>query len=324
MSKATKDTHTEHHHDGRRVEDVRLITGAGRYASDWNAPGQLYAHFVRSDRAHAELVAVDTAQARAHPGVKQVFTGEDAVSAGYVNAPHTMAFAGKNGMKARSPQRPVLAHGRVRFVGEAIAMVVATSAAAAQDAADLISVEYRDLQSVTDPEGALVPGAPLLDDSIAGNLAWEAEVGDESSVSAAFASAAHVTRARIVSTRVAPNPMEPRACVVAYDPATESYRFNCPTQGVTTLRGQLSAYTKVPQDKIILEANDVGGGFGQRSGAYPEYVAMMIAAKTLGAPVKWISTRTEGFLTDTHGRNMIAHGALALDKDGRFLAMRLD
>ena len=317
----SNDTHT---HDGRRVEDTRLVTGAGRYASDWNAPGQLYAHFVRADRAHAEITAVDTAPARAFPGVKQVFTGEDAVRAGYDTAPHTMAFIGKNGMKARSPKRPVLAHGRVRFVGEAIAMVVADSAAAAQDAAELITVEYRELASVTDPEAALAPGAPQLSDDIPGNLAWEAEVGDETAVSAAFAAAAHVTRAKVISTRVAPNPMEPRACLVTYDAAADTYRLNCPMQGVTTLRAQLSAYTKVPQEKILLEANDVGGGFGQRSGAYPEYVAMMLAAKALGAPVKWTSTRTEGFLTDAHGRNMIAQGALALDKDGRFLAMRLD
>ncbi|MBM3344478.1 MAG: xanthine dehydrogenase family protein molybdopterin-binding subunit, partial [Betaproteobacteria bacterium] len=264
----SNDTHT---HDGRRVEDTRLVTGAGRYASDWNAPGQLYAHFVRADRAHAQITAVDTAQARAFPGVKQVFTGEDAVRAGYDTAPHTMAFVGKNGMKARSPKRPVLAHGRVRFVGEAVAMVVADSAAAAQDAAELISVEYRDLASVTDPEAALAPGAPQLSDDIPGNLAWEAEVGDETAVSAAFAAAAHVTRAKVISTRVAPNPMEPRACLVTYDAAADTYRLNCPMQGVTTLRAQLSAYTKVPQEKILLEANDVGGGFGQRSGAYPEY-----------------------------------------------------
>src|SRR5690606_13763150 len=131
---------------------------------------------------------------------------------------------------------------------------------------------------------------------VPGNLAWEAEIGDEKAVEAAFAAAAHITRARIVSTRVAPSPMEPRACLVAYDPATETYRIHSPMQGVTTLRGQLSSYTRVPQEKLIFEARDVGGGFGQRSGAYPEYAALMIAAKSLGAPVKWVSRRTEGFL----------------------------
>ena len=148
-----------HHYDGRRVEDLRLITGAGRFASDWNAPGQLYGHFVRSDRAHAEIVSVDTKKALASSGVKHVFVGEDAVRAGYTRAPHTMQFIGKNGMKARSPERPVLAHGKVRFVGEAVALVVADSAAAAQDAADLVEVEYRELESVTDAERALESGA---------------------------------------------------------------------------------------------------------------------------------------------------------------------
>jgi carbon-monoxide dehydrogenase large subunit len=315
---------SHHHHDGRRVEDFRLTTGAGRYASDWNEPGQFYGHFVRSDRAHAEIVSVDTRKAAAFPGVRQVFTGEDAVRAGYVKAPHTMAFVGKNGMKARSPDRPVLAHGKVRFVGEAVALVVADSADAAHDAADLVDVEYRDLQNVTDPEGALAAGAPQLSDQVPGNLAWESEIGDEKAVAAAFAAAAHITKAKVISTRVAPNPMEPRACLIAWDAATESYRIHTPMQGVTTQRSQLSAYTKVPADKLVFEPGDVGGGFGQRSGAYPEYAALMIASKALGAPVKWTGTRTEGLLTDTHGRNMIAHGQLALDKDGKFLAMRID
>jgi carbon-monoxide dehydrogenase large subunit len=315
---------THHHHDGKRVEDVRLITGAGRYASDWSAPGQLYGHFVRSDRAHAEIVSVDTKAAAAAPGVKGVFTGEDAVKAGYTKAPHTMQFVGKNGMKALAPDRPVLAHGKVRFVGEAVALVVADTAGAAADAADLVEVEYRDLQSVTDPEGALEAGAPQLSDQVPGNLAWESEVGDEKSVEAAFAAAAHVTKAKVISTRVSASPMEPRACLVAYDAATETYRLHSPMQGITTIRSQLAAYTKVPAEKLVFEVHEVGGGFGQRSGAYPEYAALMIASKALQAPVKWTGTRTEGFLTDTHGRNMIAHGQLALDKDGKFLAMRID
>ena len=315
---------THPHHDGKRVEDVRLITGAGRYASDWNVPGQLYGYFVRSDRAHAEIVSVDAKRAVAAPGVKRVFTGDDAVAAGYMRSPHTMQFIGKNGMKARSPERPVLAHGKVRFVGEAVALVVATSAAAAQDAADLVEIEYRDLQSVTDPEGTLEPGAPQLSDEVPGNLAWESEIGDQKSVEAAFAAAAHVTKAKVISTRVSASPMEPRACVVAYDVATEAYRIHSPMQGITTIRSQLSSYTKVPQEKLVFEVRDVGGGFGQRSPAYPEYAALMIASKALGAPVKWTGSRTEGFLTDTHGRNMIAHGQLALDKDGKFLAMRID
>jgi carbon-monoxide dehydrogenase large subunit len=315
---------TAHHPHGNRVEDLRLITGAGKYAADWNAPAQLYGYFVRADRAHAEIASIDTQAALAAPGVKGVFTGADALSAGYVKPPHAFTFPGRNDMKARAPNRPVLAHGKVRFVGEAIALVVADSADAAQDAGELVAIEYRDLPSVTNPEVALTGGAPQLHDDVPGNLAFEAEAGDEKAVEAAFAKAAHITHVKCESTRVAPNPMEPRACLVAYDAAKDEYHFNVVMQGVTTLRTQLSAYTKVPQEKLKFEARDIGGGFGQRTIAYPEYGALMIAAKALGAPVKWVSTRVEGFLADAHGRNNIIDGKLALDRDGKFLAMRLD
>ncbi len=324
------DTHHEHHehdghaHHGNRVEDQRLITGAGKYASDWNAAGQLYGYFVRSDHAHAEIKAVDTAAALKQPGVRHVFTGADAVAAGYTKPPHSLTISGRNGSKALAPQRPVLAHGKVRFVGEAIALVVADSAAAAQSAGELVEIEYRDLPCVVQPEAALAPGAPQLHDDVPGNLSFEAETGNAQEVEAAFAQAAHITKLKVESTRVSPSPMEPRACLVAYDAANDSYRFNVVMQGVTTLRKQISAYTKMPEEKLIFEARDVGGGFGQRTVAYPEYCALMIAAKALGKPVKWVSTRVEAFLTDTHGRANIIDGALALDKQGKFLAMRLN
>ena len=317
------EAHTPHHH-GNRVEDFRLITGGGKFASDWNLPGQLYACFLRSDRAHAEIVALNTTAALAHPGVAHVFTGIDAVQAGYIKAPHALTAPGRNGVHAHATERPALAHGKVRFVGEAIALVVATSAAVAQDATELIEVEYRDLPAVVRPEDALKPGAPLLHADVPGNLPYEAEAGSAPAVDAAFAQAAHVTRLKVDITRVAPNPMEPRACVVAYDAASGVYSFKTCMQGVTTLRKQLSQYTKVSEDKLIFEAHDVGGGFGQRTAAYPEHCALMIAAKASGKPVKWVSTRVEGFLTDTHGRANIVAGELALDHDGRFLAMRLD
>ena len=324
------DTHHEHYehdghaHHGNRVEDQRLITGAGKYASDWNAAGQLYGYFVRSDHAHAEIKAVDTAAALKQPGVRHVFTGADAVAAGYIKPPHSLTIPGRNGSKALAPQRPVLAHGKVRFVGEAIALVVADSAAAAQSAAELIEIEYRDLPCVVQPEAALAAGAPQLHDDVPGNLSFEAETGNAQEVEAAFAQAAHITKLKVESTRVSPSPMEPRACLVAYDAANDSYRFNVVMQGVTTLRKQISAYTKMPEDKLIFEARYVGGGFGQRTVAYPEYCALMIAAKALGKPVKWVSTRVEAFLTDTHGRANIIDGELALDSKGKFLGMRLN
>jgi carbon-monoxide dehydrogenase large subunit len=313
-----------HHHDGKRVEDVRLLTGSGRYTADWNASGQLYGCFVRADRAHADVLSIDATPALAVDGVKKVFTGEDALRAGYTKAPHALTFPGRNGMKARAPDRPVLAARKVQFVGEAVALVVAESAAAAQEGAERVLVEYRDLQCVVDPEEALAPGAPQIHDDVPGNLAFEADAGDEQAVQAAFAKAAHITRLKVESTRVAPSPMEPRACLVTYDPAKDEYLLNVCMQGATTLRTQLSAYTQVAPEKLRFEARDVGGGFGQRTLAYPEYGALMIAAKACGRPVKWVSTRVEGFLTDSHGRNNIISGELALDRDGKFLAMRLD
>ncbi len=318
------DTHATHHPTANRVEDMRLITGAGKYAADWNAPGQLYGHFVRSDRAHAAIASLNTAPALEFPGVKRVFTGADAVQAGYTKAPHALTFPGRNGMQARAPDRPVLAHGTVRFVGEALALVVADSAAAAQDAAERVEVQYRDLDAVVQSEAALAAGAPQLHGDVPGNLAFESEAGDAHEVESAFARAAHVTRLKVEVTRVAPSPMEPRACLVAYDAASGEYSFNVCMQGVTTLRKQISSYTNVPEEKLKFEALDIGGGFGQRTPAYPEYCALMIAAQALGRPVKWVSSRVEGFLTDTHGRANIVSGELALDRDGKFLAMRLD
>ena len=316
-------TTNKHHGPVGRVEDARLTTGAGQYAADWNLPGQLYACFLRADRAHAEIVSINTAKAAKYPGVKRILTGADAVAAGYVKPLHTLTFPGKGGMQTRAPERPVLAHRKVRFVGEAVAMVVAHTAAAAQDAAELIEVEYRDLPPAIHPEEALAPGAAQLHENVPGNLSLEAEAGDAAAVDAAFAKAAHVTRLKVEVTRVAPNPMEPRACMVSHDARDGSYTFHVCMQGVTTLRKHMSVYTGVAEDQLHFVARDIGGGFGQRTPAYPEYCVLMIAAKDTGKPVKWVSTRSEGIACDTHGRANIIDGALALDRDGKFLAMRL-
>jgi carbon-monoxide dehydrogenase large subunit len=307
-----------------RLEDLRLITGAGTYAADWNLPGQLHAHFVRSDRAHAKIVSIDTTAARKHPGVAGIYTGEDAVRAGYVRGVTFLNFKGKNDMEGRIPERPAMAHGRVRFVGEPVALVVADSALAAQDASELIRIDYQDLPVVIDPEAAVRPGTAQLHESVPENTPFEYEAGDKAATETAFAKAAHVTKLKMESTRVVPNPLEPRACLIAHDPKNESYTVHVCIQGMNMMKRQLSAYTKVPEDKLNVIARDVGGGFGQRSTAYPEYCAVMIAAKATGRPVKWVSSRTEGFLSDTHGRGNIIEGELALDKDGRFLAMRLN
>jgi aerobic carbon-monoxide dehydrogenase large subunit len=307
-----------------RLEDLRLIKGEGRYAADWSLPNQAHAAFLRSDRAHAKILSVNTDAARKAKGVLAVLTGEDAVKAGYIKPLSMLTFAGKDGRKATIPERPVLARGRVRFVGDLVALVIAETALQAQDATELIEVDYEDLPAVVSPRATLEPGAPQLHDNVPGNLCFEQEAGDAAAVEAAFAKAAHVTKLRLDVTRVAPNPMEPRACAVAFDAASGKFTVHSPVQGINMMRMQLAAYTGVAEDKIDVIARDVGGGFGQRSIGYPEYVALMLGAKTLGRPVKWVSSRSEGFLSDSHGRANYIDGELALDKDGIFLGMRID
>ena len=299
---------------GRR-EDDRLLTGKGRYTADWNFPGQLYGVFLRSDRAHAEIVSIDTRPAKAAPGVAGVFTGEDV--AHFKTPPPMVKYP------IKVPHRDILARGRVRYVGQEIALVVATSPAAAQDAAEKIEIEFNELPPVVDGAEALKPGAPQLHDDVPGNLAATFEYGNDNETKAAFARAAHVTRLQLDSTRVSGTPMEPKACVAAYDPANDSYDVYASSQGISMMMPNFVAITGVPAERIRLHAHDVGGGFGIRSQAYPEYIALMHAAKTLGKPVKWVGSRFETIVSDHHGRAIELHGELALDRDGKFLGLRV-
>jgi len=316
------DAHASHFHG--RVEDHRLVTGTGKYAADWKLPGQLYAAFVRSDRAHAEIVSVDTAKALKHPGVKKVYTGQDALGAGFTQYFVIVNWPGRGGNHMIKPPRPMLAAKKVRHVGDALAMVVADSPLAAQDAAELVEVEYRDLPAVANAEDALAPGAPQLHEEASGNLAFDYESGNEEAVKAAFAQAAHVTKLKLEVTRVAPNPMELRGCTARYEPKDDTYHLYVCIQGINMMRKQFAAIYGVPEEKVVVHAQDVGGSFGQRSAAYPEYALQMLASKELGKPVQWISSRSEGFNSDTHGRGNTVTGELALDRDGKFVGLRLD
>jgi aerobic carbon-monoxide dehydrogenase large subunit len=307
---------------GRR-EDLRLVTGRGRYTSDWNLPGQVYGFFLRSDRAHAEIASVDTAEAARSPGVVAVLTGADTAKAGFKSTPQLARYPGRGGATIKIPHRDGLANGRVRFVGQEVALVVAHSAAAAQDAAENIAVEYRDLPAVVDAEAALAAGAAQIYPEIPGNLCFDYEYGDEAKTAEAFSRAAHVTRVVLDSQRMVGNPMEPKACLAAYDPAADKYDLYVSSQGLSLMRGSASGITGIPADKIMVRAQDVGGGFGIRSDAYAEYCVAMLAARTLGKPVKWTSSRSETFLSDYHGRAAKLSGELALDKDGHFLAIRI-
>ena len=306
---------------GRR-EDTRLLKGEGRYTADWNFPGQLYGAFLRSDRAHAVLERIDTKQAKSAPGVVAVYTGEHLKHFG--TPPAQIRFPGRDGQPIRVPERPTLARGRVRYVGEEIALVVATSPAAAQDAVEAIEVDYRDLPAVVDGAAALAPGAPQLHESVPGNLTFDFGYGSEAATNEAFAKAAHVTRLALESTRVSGNPMEPKACVVVYEPSDDSFDVYASSQGMSMMLPNFAAITGTPMERIRLHARDVGGGFGIRSQAYPEYCALMHAAKTLRRPVKWVGSRFETIVSDHHGRAAQLTGELALDRDGRFLGLRLD
>jgi carbon-monoxide dehydrogenase large subunit len=304
---------------GRR-EDPRLLKGEGRYTADWNFPGQLYGAFLRSDRAHARIVSLDAGAARALPGVAAVFTGEDLA---YLKTPPPQVkYPGRGGVHLKVPERPILARERVRYVGQEVAFVVASSPAAAQDAAEAIEVDYEDLPVVVDAAAALAGGAPLLHDSVPGNLAFDYDYGDEAACAAAFARAAHVTRLTLESTRVSGNPMEPKACVATYDPATDSFDIYASSQGMTLMIPNFAGIWGLPPDKFRLHAKDVGGGFGVRSQAYPEYNAVMHAAKALGRPVKWVGSRFETIVSDHHGRAAQLTGELAIDRDGRFIGLR--
>ena len=308
---------------GRR-EDFRLVTGQGRYTSDWNFPNQAHAHFLRADRAHAELLDLDVTEALASPGVLAIITGKDTKAAGFGPAPALIKFPGKNGMKLRDPHREVLADTRVRFVGQEVALIVAETQAQAQEAAEKIVVEYRDLPAVVDAEDALAPGAPLLYPEIENNLAFDFEYGSKEKTDEAFVRAAHVTKLALDAKRIVGNPMEPKAATVMYDAAKDVYDLYVPSQGMTMMRHGLTVGTKIPEEKLRVHAHDVGGGFGIRGEAYSEYCALMLAAKKVGRPVKWVGTRAETFVSDHHGRGVKLYGELALDARGEFLGLRIE
>ncbi len=301
-----------------------MLKGAGRYVSDWNLPRQAYGRFLRSDHAHAKIVAIDADAARKMPGVIAVLTGEELAQAGLKPIPAAAPFKWRDGSEQRQALRPSLAHGRVRHVGEPVALVVAETAAQAQDAAEAVAIEYDELPAAVTAEAALAAGAPQLHEVAPGNLALEFTGGDEAAANAAFAKAARVVKLRGYHTRVVGNPMEPRAATGSYDEKSGTYFLHATTQGVGPMRAQTAAVLGVPPEKVRVVAEEVGGGFGVRFNAYPEYGALLYAAKKLGRPVKWVGTRSEVFLGDEQARDIVHEAEMALDADGRILGMRFD
>jgi carbon-monoxide dehydrogenase large subunit len=308
----------------RRKEDDTLVRGKGKYTDDFNLPGQAYAWIVRSSHAHGIIRGIDTAAAKTMPGVLGVWTGTDLAAANY--GPFTCGLPLKNrdGTPLLQTNRTALMTDKVRYVGDPVAFVVDETLAQARDAAEAVVVDIDPLPAVTDPEEAAKPGAPQLYDHIPNNVALDYHYGDAAKVEAAFASAGHVTKLDIVNTRVAVVAMEPRAALASYDKSSERYTIQLPTQGVAGNRTNLAKnILKVPNEKVHLLTPNVGGSFGMKNVNYPEYVCILHAAKTLGRPVKWTDERSTSFLSDSHGRAQKIHCELALDGEGKFLAVKV-
>jgi carbon-monoxide dehydrogenase large subunit len=307
-----------------RKEDDTLVRGKGKYTDDFQLPGQAYAWIVRSSHAHGVLRGIDTSTAKAMPGVLGVWTGTDLVAAGYGPFTCALPLKSRDGTPLHQTNRTALMTDKVRYVGDPVAFVVAETLVQARDAAEAVELDIDPLPAVTDPEEATQPGAPQLYDHIPNNVALDYHFGDAEKVETAFKNAAHVTKLDILNTRVAVVAMEPRAALASYDKATERFTIQVPTQGVAANRvGLAKNILKVPNDKVHLLTANVGGSFGMKNINYPEYVCILHAAKALGRPVKWTDERSTSFLSDSHGRAQKVHCELALDVDGKFLAVKI-
>jgi carbon-monoxide dehydrogenase large subunit len=306
-----------------RTEDPRLLRGEGRYTDDINLPGQAYAVIIRSRVAHGVIRKIDSASAAKMPGVLGIWTGADLKAAGYGTLKCITPFPNRDGSPMKKPARPALAADKVRWVGDPLAFVVAETAAQARDAAEAVEVDIDQLPAVTDARDAAQPGAPQIFDDVPNNLSLDYHYGDAAKVEAAFKQAAHVARLTLLNTRLAVCPMEPRSAIAVHDGAADSWTLHVGSQGVFGLRGQMADLMNIKPDKVRVLTYNVGGSFGMKAAAYPEYACLFHAARLLKRPVKWTDERSESFLSDMHGRNSEVTGELALDKDGNFLAVRL-
>ncbi|GGK44356.1 xanthine dehydrogenase family protein molybdopterin-binding subunit [Salinarimonas ramus] len=307
-----------------RTEDPTLLRGEGRYTDDLALDGQLHAAIVRSTMAHGVLRGVDVAGALEVPGVVAVYTAKDLAWTAPMPANIAASMKNADGSAMAIPQRKALAEDRVRHVGDPIALVVAETAAAAREGAEAVMPDIDVLPVVADPEAALAEGAPAIWDEVPGNRAVTWASGDAAACEAAFATAAHVTRLRVVSNRVVVAPLEPRAAIATYDPADERFTLRLGSQGTFPMRNLLAKALGVAPEKVRVLTGQVGGSFGMKSAIYPEYVALLHAAKALGKPVRWTDTRSESFVSDHHGRAVTLDGALALDAEGNFLALKIE
>lgn len=305
----------------RRKEDYRFLTGSGQYTDDINLPNQRYAMFVRSPHAHAKIRRIDTARAAAMPGVTRVFTGQDL--AGKVNGlPCGWLITSTDGQPMKEPPHPVLAQDKVRYVGDHVAMVVADTLEQARNAAEQVEVDYEVLPAVVDVRDAAK--ATALHDAAPDNHCYKWAIGDKQQVDAIFAKAAKVSKIDLTNNRLVPNAMEPRAAIGSYNRASDEYTLYVANQNPHVERLLMTAFVLgLPEHKVRVIAPDVGGGFGSKIFLYAEDVALTWAAKQLNCAIKWTADRSEAFLSDAHGRDHVSHAEMAMDSQGRFLALRV-
>ncbi len=306
----------------RRVEDPRLLIGAGRYTDDIVLPGLLHGIVLRSPHAAARIARIDTAAAVSLAGVKAIYTAANLSADGIAPLPCAAPVQNRDGTAQATPPHPVLADGMVRHVGDPVAFIVAATAKAARDAAEAIEVHYAILPSITDTAKAIDRGAPLVWPEVAHNIVFDWEIGDKTATEAQFAKAAHVTRLTVVNNRIVVSSIETRAAMADYDAATGRWTLYANTQGGWLVKNLIGPVFNVEPEKFRVITPDVGGGFGMKLFLYAEHVLTCYAARKLGRPVKWVSERSEAFLADTQGRDNVTLGELAIDADGKFLALR--
>ncbi len=305
-----------------RKEDERFLTGRGRYVDDIVLPHQSYAWIVRSPHAHATIRGIDSKVAAAAPGVLAILTGAD--FKGFGGLPCGWLVTGKGGVPMKEPRYPVVAEGKVRYAGEAVAAIVAETRDQARAAAELVAVDYAELPAAIETAKADANGAPQLFDDVPNNICFDWDLGDKQAVDDAFTKAAKVVKIDLVNQRLVANAMEPRAANCAYDPGTGEHTLYTTNQNPHVIRLLVAAFVlQMPETKLRVVAPDVGGGFGSKIPPYAEEVIVTVASRKVGRPVKWTAERSEGFLTDRQGRDHVSHAELALDKDGKFLALRI-
>lgn len=308
----------------RRKEDPRLLQGRGDYTDDINVEGQFWAAFLRSPHPQADILSIDLEAARAAPGVKAIFTSADLAADRVPDMPCEVELADLSGAPMWKPMRPILARGRVRFVGECVALVVARTQAEAREAAELIEIDWAPGRSVADARDALRPDAPAVWPELGHNMPVHWQNQDAAPVDAAMAGASWRVSVSIVNNRLVPAPMEPKAALASWDAAQDKLTLWAPTQGGRRIQGNIAArYLRIPQDNVRVISQDVGGGFGMRGQTYPEYVALAWAAKRIGGAVKWRADRTETFFSDYHGRDQVNEAEMGLDEYGRIIALKI-